>query len=200
MRRAVPYAQDPPERTLDPLLRVPAAQMRKGRVCEAAPDFFLSRVRAVSGQDSRGQGDDMPMKRFAEPGQRYQLPAGRRRAMSAGLGILLIGIGAVLRFAVTLRSMHGLNVHIAGVILILAGLVSLLLPGSAWARLRPGWLRPGWLRTSWVSPGQPRPFGETAPRARPAGHDDGQPAARYRPAYEFDPPPEAPASDGTGLR
>jgi hypothetical protein len=137
----------------------------------------------------------MPAKRFTEQGQRFQLPAGRRRAMRVGLGILLIGIGAVLRFAVTLRSTHGLNMHIAGIILILAGLVSLLLPGSALTRLRPGWLR-----TSWVSPGQSRPFGATAPGAAPGGHDDDQAAARYRPAYEFDPPPEEPASDGTGLR
>jgi len=48
--------------------------------------------------------------------------------MSSGMGIALIVIGAVLRFAVTARSPHGLNLHVVGVILMLAGLLGLLLP------------------------------------------------------------------------
>jgi hypothetical protein len=53
---------------------------------------------------------------------------GGRRAMSNGMCIALIVAGAVLRFALTARSPHGLNVHIVGVILILAGVLGLILP------------------------------------------------------------------------
>jgi hypothetical protein len=54
-------------------------------------------------------------------------PSGRR-AMSNGMCIALIVAGAILRFALTARSPHGLNVHVVGVILILAGLLGLILP------------------------------------------------------------------------
>jgi hypothetical protein len=47
--------------------------------------------------------------------------------MSTGAGITLIAVGAILRFAVATTSTHGLNVHVVGVILILAGLLGLLL-------------------------------------------------------------------------
>ena len=51
-----------------------------------------------------------------------------RRAMSNGLCIALIIAGAILRFALTARSPHGLNVHVVGDILILAGVLGLILP------------------------------------------------------------------------
>ena len=79
----------------------------------------------------------------------------RGRAMSTSVGILIIAVGAILRFALKGGSPHGLNVHVVGVILILAGVLGLLLPGSARARISPGWLR-----TRWDSPGEPQ------------GHDD----------------------------
>ncbi len=50
--------------------------------------------------------------------------------MRTGTGIFLITSGAVLRFALAGGSPHGLNVHIVGVILILAGGLGLLLPKS----------------------------------------------------------------------
>ena len=53
-------------------------------------------------------------------------PAGGR-AMRTGTGIFLIAAGAVLRFAVAGGSPHGLNVHVVGVVLILAGALGLLL-------------------------------------------------------------------------
>lgn len=71
--------------------------------------------------------------------------------MSTGMGISIIAVGAILRFALKGGSPHWLNVHAVGVILILAGLLGLLLPGSARARLSPGWLR-----TRWDSPGEPQ--------------------------------------------
>ena len=51
-----------------------------------------------------------------------------RRAMSNGMCIALIIAGAILRFALTARSPHGLNVHVVGDILILAGVLGLILP------------------------------------------------------------------------
>ena len=54
--------------------------------------------------------------------------------MRTGTGIFLITAGAILRFALAAGSPHGLNVHVVGVILILAGLLGLLLP--PWARAR----------------------------------------------------------------
>ena len=53
-------------------------------------------------------------------------PAGGR-AMRTGTGIFLIAAGAVLRFAIASGSPHGLNVHVVGVVLILAGILGLLL-------------------------------------------------------------------------
>lgn len=49
------------------------------------------------------------------------------RAMRTGTGIFLIAAGAILRFAVPAGSPHGLNVHVVGVVLILAGILGLLL-------------------------------------------------------------------------
>ena len=51
-----------------------------------------------------------------------------RRVMSTGVAITLIAVGAILRFAVAGGSPHGLNVHVVGVVLILAGILALLLP------------------------------------------------------------------------
>ena len=62
-------------------------------------------------------------------------PAGGRRVMSTGFAIMLIAVGAVLRFAVATTSTHGLNVHVVGVILILAGVLGLLVSLLVWGRL-----------------------------------------------------------------
>src|SRR5690349_8057960 len=48
-------------------------------------------------------------------------PATGRRVMNTGAGITLIAVGAILRFALAGGSPHGLNVHVVGVVLILAG-------------------------------------------------------------------------------
>ena len=47
--------------------------------------------------------------------------------MRTGTGIFLIAAGAVLRFAVAAGSPHGLNLHVVGIVLILAGVLGLLL-------------------------------------------------------------------------
>ena len=69
--------------------------------------------------------------------------------MRPGTGIFLITAGAILRFALPAGSPHGLNVHVVGVTLILAGGLGLLLPRVARAAPRDRLRR-------WVRPGQPR--------------------------------------------
>ena len=54
-------------------------------------------------------------------------PAAGRRVMGTGVGITLIAVGAILRFALASGSPHGLNVHVVGVVLILVGILGLLL-------------------------------------------------------------------------
>ena len=46
--------------------------------------------------------------------------------MSTWPAITLIAVGAILRFALAPGSPHGLNVHVVGVVVILAGVVGLL--------------------------------------------------------------------------
>jgi hypothetical protein len=65
-------------------------------------------------------------------------PAGGRRVMGTGTGIALIAIGAILRFAVAAGSPHGLNVHVVGVVLMLAGVLGLVLSLLVWGPLSPG--------------------------------------------------------------
>jgi hypothetical protein len=87
--------------------------------------------------------------------------------MRTGTGIFLITAGAILRFALAGGSPHGLNVHIVGVILILAGALGLLLPQVARAAPRDRLRR-------WVRPGQPTAYDE--PPTADQGPDDNGPA------------------------
>jgi hypothetical protein len=73
--------------------------------------------------------------------------------MRTGTGIFLITAGAILLFALKSGSPHWLNLHIVGVILILAGALGLTLPRLARARRDGDWLR------RWVRPGQPEDLG-----------------------------------------
>jgi hypothetical protein len=109
------------------------------------------------------------MNSFTGRGQPGDPPAGARRGMRTGTGIFLISAGAVLRFALAAGSPHGLNLHSAGVILILTGLLGLLLP-----RLADGPLKPDRLRR-WVRPGQPEAH-DQAPTGADAGVSDDRPA------------------------
>ena len=110
-----------------------------------------------------------PMNKVGGPAQPGQPRPDGRRAMSTGTGILLITTGAVLRFALAAGSPHGLNLHIVGVILILAGLLGLLLPPLARGPLQPDRLR------RWVRPGQPHAY-DQAPTGADAGVYDDRPA------------------------
>ena len=62
-------------------------------------------------------------------------PVGCGQVMSTGVGIALVAAGAVLRFAVPATFIHGLNVHVVGVIVMLAGVFGLLLSLLVWGPL-----------------------------------------------------------------
>jgi hypothetical protein len=104
--------------------------------------------------------------------------------MRTGTGIFLITAGAVLRFALAAGSPHGLNVHIVGVILMLAGVAGLLL-----SRLAGGPLHRDRLRR-WVRPGQPRVYDEP-PTVTNAGVYDDRPALVQDHSADDDRPPLA---------
>ena len=103
------------------------------------------------------------MDKFTDSRGRPWPGRGPRRARAIAVGVLLAALGAVLRFALTVGTPRGLHVHDVGVILMLAGVVGLVLPGSSG-----GGLRSVWLRTRWISPAEPRGYGEA-----PAGADPG---------------------------
>jgi hypothetical protein len=105
------------------------------------------------------------MDRPAGPVQPGQPPAAGRRGMRTGTVISLITVGAILRFALTAGSLHGLNVHVVGVILILAGALGLLLPRLTRAPQQTDRLR------RWVRPNQPRVYDTPPMSADPRGND-----------------------------
>jgi hypothetical protein len=55
--------------------------------------------------------------------------------VSIGAAVTLIAAGGILRFTVATTSTHGLNVHVVGLILILAGLLGLVLSLLIWVLL-----------------------------------------------------------------
>jgi hypothetical protein len=59
------------------------------------------------------------------------------RAMSTGTCIALIAVGAILRYAVSATSSHGVNIHVVGLIVLLAGVLGLLLSLVVWGPLNP---------------------------------------------------------------
>jgi hypothetical protein len=83
--------------------------------------------------DRSGPGHRRPRVRLGEPVNMAAGPqdgppqAPGRRTMSTGVAITLIAVGAILRFALAGGSPHGLNVHVVGIVLILAGILALLL-------------------------------------------------------------------------
>ena len=90
------------------------------------------------------------------------------RVMSTGTCIALIAIGAILRYAVTAKHTHGVNVHVVGLIVLLAGVLGLLLSLLVWSPLNPNRRRSG----------------------QPAGYDSGPPppaAPDYR-TFRDEPP------------
>ena len=58
-----------------------------------------------------------------------------RPAATTGIGVTLVVAGAILRFAFTPRVADALNAHVAGVIVMLAGVFALLLSLLVWGPL-----------------------------------------------------------------
>jgi hypothetical protein len=110
------------------------------------------------------------MNSFTGRGQPGEPAAGPKRGMRTGTGIFLIATGAILRFALAAGSPYGLNVHVVGVILMLAGLLGLLLPPLARGPLKPDRLR------RWVRALASRAAYDQAPTGVDAGVYDDRPA------------------------
>jgi hypothetical protein len=86
--------------------------------------------------------------------------------MSTGASVTLIAAGGILRFAVATTSTHGLNIHVVGVILILAGVLGLLL-SLLWTTLNRRRNRPpGYGRAA------PPPTRQRFPQDQPLASDD----------------------------
>lgn len=77
------------------------------------------------------------------------------RVMSTGTCIALIALGAILRYAVTTTQTHGINVHVVGLIVLLAGVLGLLLSLLVWSPLNPNRRRSA--RATRYDDGRPRP-------------------------------------------
>jgi hypothetical protein len=58
-----------------------------------------------------------------------------RRMISTVAGIILVAAGSVLRFAVPATFAPGLDTHVAGVVMMLAGILGLLLSLLVWGPL-----------------------------------------------------------------
>jgi hypothetical protein len=82
-----------------------------------------------------------------------------------GPALFVIAIGAIFAFAVTPTAIPGINLNIAGIIVLLVGVVALLWP---------------------VASTRTRTFRTTSPWLRPSGHDDPRVDERKRDAAADD--------------
>lgn len=62
-------------------------------------------------------------------------PVGCWQLVTTGVGIVLVAAGAIVRFAVPATFIHGLDLRVAGVIVMLPGVVALLLSLLVWGPL-----------------------------------------------------------------
>jgi hypothetical protein len=104
-----------------------------------------------------------------------------------GAGLLLIAVGAILRFAVQTASTHGFNVHTMGDILMLIGILGLLLWLFVWGPGASLW------RGS-VATRVPRDVERTTDVYTPERRYRTRLRYRNRPAYPAD-PQDAPAAE-----
>lgn len=91
--------------------------------------------------------------------------------MTIGAGLFLIAVGAILRFAISTVSTHGIAVHTVGIILMAVGVLGVLLwflVWGPWARSR----RTGY-RTDVPPDELPRSRQEQVSRARRESPPDG---------------------------
>ena len=104
--------------------------------------------------------------------------------MTIGAALLLIAVGAILRFAVQTVSTHGFNVHTIGDILMLIGILGLLLWLFIWGPFASLW------RAS-ASTRVPRDVERTTEVYRPERRY--RTRLRYRTRTDYPPGPGAPA-------
>jgi hypothetical protein len=86
--------------------------------------------------------------------------------MGTGTCIALIAAGAILRYAVTTTSTHGVNVHVVGLIVLLAGVLGLLLSLLVWGPLNPARRRASSPANYDASASPPPPAGQERPLYR----------------------------------
>lgn len=104
--------------------------------------------------------------------------------MTVGLALLLIAAGAVLRFAISTVSTHGVNLHTIGDILMAVGVVGLVLWLVVWAP----WARSR--RSSYPAnsaAGQQGPQGPAYPERRQVPPTDARTRELYRADDPYDP-------------
>lgn len=105
--------------------------------------------------------------------------------MGTGTCVALIAAGAILRFAVATKQSHGINVHVVGVIVLLAGVLGLVLSLLVWGPLNPARRQ---ARSSAGNVGLPPPVSyESAPP--PVSYESAPPVAQQRPLYRDELPP-----------
>jgi hypothetical protein len=63
------------------------------------------------------------------------VPVDGRRMISTVVGVILVAAGALLRFAVPATSIHGLDTHVASIVVMLAGILGLLMSLLLWGPL-----------------------------------------------------------------
>jgi hypothetical protein len=91
-------------------------------------------------------------------------PVGCRAVMSVGVGIALVAAGAILRFAVPAAFIHGLNLQVVGVIVMLVGVSALLLSLLVWGPLsRRHNHSGGYVSTEPAGAGQPAEMSPSGP-------------------------------------
>lgn len=104
--------------------------------------------------------------------------------MTIGVGILLIAVGAILRFGISTVSTHGIGVHTIGVILMVVGVLGVVLWLIVWA---PWGARARSRRTVYreeVPPGEVPPARRRTVYQEELPPDGAPPARRY--SYEDD--------------
>jgi hypothetical protein len=88
--------------------------------------------------------------------------------MRIGAGLLLIAVGAILRFGISTVSTHGIAIHTIGDILMIVGILGVVLwlvVSAPWGRRRPA-------------------YREDAPVYREDARTDEVPSARYSDRYQ----------------
>jgi hypothetical protein len=88
--------------------------------------------------------------------------------MRIGAGLLLIAVGAVLRFGISTAATHGIAIHTIGDILMIVGVLGVVLwlvVSAPWSRRRPA-------------------YREDAPVYREDARTDEVPSARYSDRYQ----------------